>query len=245
MRINSLSLVLDIRVLSNLILIARLGILTRLIHRSRSQVLKGNTLVYRTSLNTLVNSDLDINITLRGLRSELHRLLRLTNNRLISLVTQLSIQNVFLIRNQTLIVNMVSNNRASLQSLMLTKLINRRTNRRLQLRGVGATSTIVRQSRLINWDYSLTKTFTNFPITVRTDNGNKGVSRLTLNSHRWVSFKHCINIAILTSVTYDPETRERSELVLTARKSLEAGGVGNTAPPNHLNSLCTTSTVRD
>ena len=156
MRINSLSLVLDIRVLSNLILIARLGILTRLIHRSRSQVLKGNTLVYRTSLNTLVNSDLDINITLRGLRSELHRLLGLTNNRLISLVTQLSIQNVFLIRNQTLIVNMVSNNRASLKSLMLTKLINRRTNRRLHSGRMGTIPSIIRQSRLFGRKYTLT-----------------------------------------------------------------------------------------
>ena len=143
MRINSLSLVLDIRVLSNLILIARLGILTRLIHRSRSQVLKGNTLVYRTSLNILVNSDLDINITRSRLRSELHRLLGLTNNRLISLVTQLSIQNVFLIRNQTLIVNMVSHNRATLQSLMLTKLLNLRTNRRRLSRRIGAASAIL------------------------------------------------------------------------------------------------------
>ena len=157
MRINSLLAIIDIRVLSNVILIARLGILTRRIHSSRRQVLKGNTLVHRTSLNTLVNSDLDINITRSRLRSELHRLLGLTNNRLISLVTQLRIQNVFLIRNQTLIVNMVSNNRASLQSLMLTKLINLRTNRRLLSGRVRAASAVlIGQARLIHWHDSLT-----------------------------------------------------------------------------------------
>ncbi|PMY02362.1 hypothetical protein C1Y22_35395, partial [Pseudomonas sp. MPR-R2A5] len=103
---------------------------------SRRQVLKGNTLLNRTSLNIIINNDLDINITRSRLRSELHRLFRIrltNNNRLIILVTQLRIQNVFLTRNQTLIVNMVSNNRATLKSLMLTKLINLRADLRLQL----------------------------------------------------------------------------------------------------------------
>ena len=58
--------------------------------------------------------------------------------------------------------------------------------------GLFRATTIVRQTRLINWDYSLTTTFMNIPYTVRADNSNKGVSRLTLNSHRRVNFKPCI-----------------------------------------------------
>ena len=158
MRINSLSLVIDIRVLSNLIVLARLGILTRRIHRSRRQVLIGNALLNRTSLNIIINNDLDINITRSRLRSELHRLLRigLTNNRLISLITQLRIQNVFLTRNQTLIVNMVSNNRVLLKSLMLIKLINLRTNLRRHSGRIRATSAVfIRQTWLVHRHNSL------------------------------------------------------------------------------------------
>ena len=184
MRINSLLAIIDIRVVSNIMLLTSGGILTKLIHLSRRQVLIGNTLVYRTSLNTLINNDLDINITRSRLRSELHRLVRigLTNNRLISLVTQLRIQNIFLTRNQTLIVNMVSNNRASLQSLMLTKLINLRTNRRrLSGRVRTASAVLVRQARLI---HSHDRLRLRIGIIVGVYNGDIRTRRLLLNLDR-------------------------------------------------------------
>ena len=208
---------------------------------SRGQLLKRNSRLNR--LLSIINLDINRGLTISRLRGELS--LTSTQNSLTVLRHQLRIQVVLLTNNQTLISHSVSNNRTINNTSRTLSKLSLSLNRRLLSRWVRATSTIVRQSGLINWDYSLTKTFTNIPIAVRTDNGNKSISRLTLNSHRRVSFKHCINIAFLTSVTYDPQTRERSELFLTARKSLEAVGVGSTAPPNHPNSLCTTRTVRD
>ena len=187
MRLNSLSIVIDVGVLSNLILVTRLGILTRRIHLSRGQVLIGNSLIDRTSLNTIIDNDLNtvtvidiLQVTLRRLRSELHRLLGLTNNRLISLVTQLSIQDVFLTRNKTLEVNMVSNNHTLFNRHMLIKLLNRRTNLRRLSRRVRATSTVlIRQTRLIHRHNSLMCII----VRLRPDNSNEPVIRLLRNRH--------------------------------------------------------------
>ena len=163
MRLNSLSIVIDVGVLSNLILVTRLRILTRRINLSRGQVLIGNSLIDRTSLNTIIDNDVNtvtvidiLQLTLRRLRSELHRLLGLTNNRLIILVTQLSIQDVFLTRNKTLEVNMVSNNHTLFNRHMLTKLLNRRLNLRRHSGRIRAASTVlIRQTWLINRHNSL------------------------------------------------------------------------------------------
>ena len=218
-RVNSLLAIIDIRVLSNVILIARLGILTRRIHLSRRQVLKGNTLLNRTSLNIIINNNLDINITRSRLRSELHRLVRigLTNNRLISLVTQLRIQNVFLTRNQTLIVNMVSNNRATLKSLMLIQLINLRADLRLHSGRIRAASAVlIRQTRLINRDYALTTVRANVINAVRTHNGDKGILRLRRNFDRGVYFKLVFQLG--TTRLYDTKARKLSKLSRISRK---------------------------
>ena len=187
MRLNSLSIVIDIRVLSNLILVARLGILTRRINLSRGQVLIGNALIDRTSLNTFIDNDVNtvtivdiLQVTLRRLRSELHRLLGLTNNIPSLLVNKLSIQDVFLTRNKTLEVNMVSNNLATLNSLMLIQLINRRTNLRRQSRRVRAASAVlIRQTRLIHRHDSLIFII----VRLRPDNSNEPVIRLLRNRH--------------------------------------------------------------
>ena len=109
MRLRSYGLVLIVNVLviSDLIRGLRIGrlILTILINLSRGQLLKGNRSLDRL-LHLIRNSDLNLNLAVGGLRRE--GLLTSTQNGLaVLLINELSLQGVFLTRNQTLIGNLI------------------------------------------------------------------------------------------------------------------------------------------
>ena len=221
--------------LSNVVRVLRIStrsILASLVDLNRSQLLKSNRSLNRL-LDGLSNSDLNDNLTVSRLRSK--GLLTLTQNGLAVLLgNQLSEQSVFLTRNQTLIghrvLNLCTSNNLS------------RTLSKVGLRG---NLYPTRQTRLVNRNYSLTKTIANTPVAVRTNNGDKGISRLTVNSHRRVNFKPSIKIELVTRIADNPESCEGRELVLITRKSRKAVGLANSLPSYHLNSLCATSSVRD
>ena len=124
-RLYSLSLVLDIGVLGDVILLTSGGILAVLVNSSGGQVLESNCLINGLG-NTLVDSDLDLFRALGGLRYE--GLLAVADYRVVTsglvldLRTQLCIQSVFLARNQVVVLNRIGNDGASLDLIALSLL---------------------------------------------------------------------------------------------------------------------------
>ena len=113
-----LILIINVLVLSNLIrLLSIRSVLTLSINLSRSQLLKGNRSLNRLRHIT-INSDLHINRASRLLRSK-GRLTLTQNSLTISLANQLSLQRVFLTRNQALIADLI-NNLSTSNNLMRT-----------------------------------------------------------------------------------------------------------------------------
>ena len=117
---HSLILIIDVLVLSNLIRIIRRSIrslLTELIDRSRSQLLKRNRSLNRLS-HIIVDGDGDRLLAFGLLRSEGSFTLA-QDSLAIGLGNELSLQSVFLARNQTLVGNLI-NNLGSSNNLMRT-----------------------------------------------------------------------------------------------------------------------------
>ena len=113
-----LILIINVLMLSNLIrLLSIRSVLTLSVNLSRSQLLKGNRSLNRLRHIT-INSDLHINRASRLLRSK-GRLTLTQNSLFIGLANQLSLQRVFLTRNQALIADLI-NNLSTSNNLMRT-----------------------------------------------------------------------------------------------------------------------------
>ena len=104
-RLYSLSLVLDIGVLGDVILLTSGGILAVLVDSSGGQVFESNCLINGLG-NTLINSDLYLLRTLGGLRYEglftVADYREVTSGLILDLGTQLCIQSVFLAATRSL-----------------------------------------------------------------------------------------------------------------------------------------------
>ena len=124
-RLYSLSLVLDIGVLGDVILLTSGGILAVLVNSSGGQVLESNCLINGLG-NTLINGDLDFYRALGGLRYEglltVADYREVTSGLVLDLGTQLCIQSVFLARNQVVVLNLIGNDGASLDLIALSLL---------------------------------------------------------------------------------------------------------------------------
>ena len=124
-RLYSLSLVLDIGVLGDVILLTSGGILAVLVNSSGGQVLESNCLINGLG-NTLINGDLDFYRALGGLRYEglltVADYREVTSGLVLDLGTQLCIQSVFLARNQVIVLNLIGNDGASLDLIALSLL---------------------------------------------------------------------------------------------------------------------------
>ena len=121
----SLSLVLDIGVLGDVILLTSGGILAVLVNSSGVQVLESNCLVNGLG-NTLINGDLNLYLALRSGRYEglftVADYREVTSGLVLDLGTQLCIQSVFLARNQVVVLNLIGNDGASLDLIALSLL---------------------------------------------------------------------------------------------------------------------------
>ena len=140
-----LILIIDVLVLSNLIrLLSIRSVLTLSVNLSRSQLLKGNRSLNRLRHIT-INSDLHINLASRLLRSK-GRLTLTQNSLFIGLANQLSLQRVFLTRNQALIADLINNLSTSNNLMRTLSKISIRRNLRL-CRSISRLFRLFRRSR--------------------------------------------------------------------------------------------------
>ena len=124
LRLYSLILIVDVGVVGDVILLTSVGILAVLVHCGRGQVLKSNCLINSLG-NTFINSDLDFLAALGSGRYE--SLLTVANYRVVAVLilhlgTQLSIQSVFLARDQVLVLDLIGDDSARLNLIALSLL---------------------------------------------------------------------------------------------------------------------------
>ena len=119
-----LSLIVDIGVLGDVILLISGGILAVLVNSSGGQVLESNSF-FNSLGNTLINGDLNLYLALRSRWYE--GLLTVTDYWVLTVVilnlgTQLCIQSVFLASNQVVVLNLIGDDGASLNLIALSLL---------------------------------------------------------------------------------------------------------------------------
>ena len=190
LRVNSLSLILEILVLRNLIrsLVIR-SLITIGLNLSRGQLLKRNSRLNR--LLSIINLDINRGLTISRLRGELS--LTSTQNSLTVLRHQLRIQVILLTNNQTLISHSVSNNRTINNTSRALSKLSLSLNRRLLSRWIRAVSAVTRQTRLIRGKYALItfqRSVVRSQITFRSDNCDVSTFWGFRNGNRRIPFQN-------------------------------------------------------
>ena len=161
--------------LSNLIrLLSIRSLLTLGINLSRSQLLKSNRSLNRLRHIT-INSDLNINLASRLLRSK--GLLTLTNHRLVCLINQFRIQGVLLPWDQVLVLNGIGHLSTSNNLISISGKLSLSRNLRIPI----LAAVVVRESGLIRRQNTLAAARGMLINSVWPDNSQECISGLLIN----------------------------------------------------------------
>ena len=199
--------------LSNLIrLLSIRSLLTLGINLSRSQLLKSNRSLNRLRHIT-INSDLNINLASRLLRSK--GLLTLTNHRLVCLINQFRIQGVLLPWDQVLVLNGIGHLSTSNNLISISGKLSLSRNLRIPI----LAAVVVRESGLIRRQNTLAAARGMLINSVWPDNSQECISGLLINFNAWINIE--LIVEVLSGSLYDTKPRQLCKFLRAALKSLE------------------------